>query len=473
MKYAYPRDQRMLVINGMLSIVLLLVVLQLWLLTATMNAYLGGDEMVIWPAALASLICFGLCAGLLQYLFALERPAALEVEGNSLQLILATGTFAVGFAVFGSASAMMPQIKDRLGLSPVEVSIALAVPVLLGSLGRIPLGMLSDRFGPRAVSIGVLICTVLAGFAIGFVDSFPTLLLCGFFLGIGLASFSAAAPLASGWYPAHRQGAALGVYGMGNIGQSMAALGAPVVAFAMGYRWGFWFFALLAFFWLVAFWALARDARRPLDAPVKRPQLLPLLREPKVWLLSLYYFLTFGGLVAMAVYLPTLLTDGTLFRLERLDAGFRAAGFAAVATLLRPVGGSLADRIGGQKVLLRVFPATCVLALVMALAVELESLFLFSIGALGMAAAIGLGNGAVFKLVPQYFPRAVGSVTGLVGAAGGLGGFFPPLVLGTLRQATGTYTWGFALLSLFSAVCLVVCLRTAPRPASVRLPLAA
>src|SRR5436190_3401388 len=167
MKRAFPRDQRATIINGMLCLVLVLVILQLWLLTATMNAYLGGDEAVIWPAALASLVCFGLGAGLLQYLYALERPVDyVAAEGNTLQLTMATGTFAVCFAVFGSASAMMPQIKERLGLGAVQVSIALAVPVLLGSLGRIPLGILSDRYGPRAVSTGVIICTVLAGTAI-------------------------------------------------------------------------------------------------------------------------------------------------------------------------------------------------------------------------------------------------------------------------------------------------------------------
>src|SRR5262249_28880999 len=155
------------------------------------------------------------------------------------------------------------------------------------------------------------------------------LLICGFFLGIGLTSFSSAAPLASGWYPARSQGVAMGIFGMGNIGQSMAVLGAPLVAAAMGYRsgvfdaaslagyrWGFWFFALLTFFWLLGFAALARDPRKPLGAPTKRPQLLPLLREGKVWILSCYYFLTFGGLVAMGVYLPTLLTDTHLFGLE-------------------------------------------------------------------------------------------------------------------------------------------------------------
>ena len=272
MKHAYPREQRMLIVNGMLCLVLILVVLQLWLLTATMNAFLGGDQAAIWPAVVASLVCFGLNAGLLNNLYvldhlALNRPAPRGNEGNALQLTLATGAFTVCFAVFGSVSAMMPTIQENLKLSATQVGIALAVPVLLGSLGRIPLGMLADRYGSRRVTIVVLVCTIIPGLLVGFVTTYPMLLVFCFFLGFGLASFAAAAPLASGWYPQNRQGAVLGVYGMGNIGQSIAALAAPMMAAASGYYWGFGFSAVLAFLWLAAFWMLARDGRR---APPRR-----------------------------------------------------------------------------------------------------------------------------------------------------------------------------------------------------------
>jgi NNP family nitrate/nitrite transporter-like MFS transporter len=275
-------------------------------------------------------------------------------------------------------------------------------------------------------------------------------------IGVALASFSVGVGFVNGWYPPARQGTALGIYGAGNVGQSLAAFGAPVLAGWLGFAWGFWAFALLTVVWLVAFWARAEDAPRRGPAKSLADFVRP-LRERMSWVLSLYYFLTFGGFVAMAVYLPIFLTD--MFGLTPRDAGLRTAGFVLLATGMRPVGGWLADRVGGERILLWVFPAVAGFAGFMAC----PMMATFTIGALGMAAAIGLGNGAVFKLVPEYFPRSVGSVTGLVGAAGGLGGFFPPLVLGGIRQATGSFTWGFVLLSVFSLVCLVTCRVVASR----------
>lgn len=371
-------------------------------------------------------------------------------EGNPLQLLLGTGAFAVCFAIFGSVAAMMPLLRKQLGLDPIQVSVALAVPVLLGSLGRIPLGVLTDRFGGRAVFSAVLACSIVPAMLMGWVGGYWQLLACGFFIGIALASFAVGVGFVSGWYPPRRQGMALGVYGAGNIGQSLAAFGAPLLVARLGSAaWGFWVFAALAAGWLVLFLLLAEDAPRHGPAKGLADFLAP-LRAPQSWVLSLYYFLTFGGFVAMALYLPIFLTE--TFGLSATDAGFRTAGFVVLATAMRPVGGVLADRIGGPRILRWVFPATAFTAVCMACPL----MSTFTVGALGMAAAIGLGNGAVFKLVPEHFPRAVGSVTGLVGAAGGLGGFFPPLLLGVIRQATGTFTWGFVLLTVFCLGCLLV-----------------
>ena len=196
--------------------------------------------------------------------------------------------------------------------------------------------------------------------------------------------------------------------------------------------------AVMLVIWAVAFGLLARNAPAPATAQRKGLGVMieVLTREKLSWLLSGFYFLTFGGFVAFSIYLPTLLKDE--FHLTPADAGFRTAGFVVLATLLRPLGGWLSDRIGGARVLSAVFLGVAPFALLMAW----SSMIPFTVGALGCAALLGLGNGAVFKLVPQYFPTQTGTVTGLVGAMGGLGGFFPPLLLAFFRsQHRGHLAW--------------------------------
>lgn len=373
-------------------------------------------------------------------------------QGNTLQLATATISFALCFAVFGSISAMMPILKERLALTPWEVSLAVAFPVLLGSLGRLPLGIAADRYGGRRVFLATMIASIVPAILLGLIEEYWQLLVCGFFAGISLASFSVGVGFVSRWYPPGRQGAALGVYGAGNIGQSLAAYGSPLLAGILGYRWGFWTFAFALGIWIVLFALLARDAESAAK-PATMQELVTPLREKESWILSFFYFLTFGGFVAMSVYLPLFLTQG--FGLTPQDAGFRTAGFVVLATVVRPFGGVMADKHGGIRVLRWVFPVTFVMGTFLACPLMAT----FTVGALGMATAIGIGNGAVFKLVPDYFPKSVGTVTGLVGAAGGLGGFFPPLLVGVLHEATGHYSVGFILLSLTSLTCYLIARR--------------
>ncbi len=172
-----------------------------------------------------------------------------------------------------------------------------------------------------------------------------------------------------------------------------------------------------------------------------------LRRAPTAWLLGAFYFLTFGGFVAFSIYLPTLLR--AQFGLAPADAGLRAAGFVVLATLMRPVGGWLADRIGGAQVLSWVFGGVALFSLLL----TWPSMVPFTVGALSCAMLMGLGNGAVFKLVPEHFPKDTGTVTGLVGALGGLGGFFPPLLLGVFRDRLGVIWPGFLLLSATALRC--------------------
>ena len=371
--------------------------------------------------------------------------------GAAWALFLSTSAFAVSFAVWGLIGALAPTFAQTYGLSAKAKSLMIAIPVLLGALGRIPAGMLADRFGGRKVFSALLLLSAIPAVLIGVSNSYAQLIGLGLFLGIAGSTFPVGVGFTSKCFTPDQQGTALGVYGMGNIGQSLAVFGAPVLAIMLGsWRSVFFAFAAMSLIWAAVFYLFARDVVSTAKPKTMAENLAVLRREPTAWVLSLFYFLTFGGFVAFAIYLPSLLMD--TFKLSAADAGFRTAGFVLVATLMRPVGGMLADRKGGARVLVPVFIAVALLGALMGC----PWMPTFTVGALGAAAALGLGNGAVFKLVPQYFPNETASVTGLVGAFGGLGGFFPPLVLGVLRDATGAYTWGFIFLAIFALSCLAV-----------------
>jgi MFS transporter, NNP family, nitrate/nitrite transporter len=371
--------------------------------------------------------------------------------GAARALFLSTTAFAVSFAIWGLISALAPTFTQTYGLSAKNKSLLIAIPVLLGSLGRLPAGMLADRFGGRKVFATLLVLSAVPAAAIGFTKSFAQLLWLGLFLGMAGTTFSVGVGFTSRWFAPEKQGTALGVYGMGNIGQSIAVFGAPVLALQWGsWRSVFYAFAALSFIWGIIFYLFARDASVTAKPKTLSENLSVLRRSPLAWVLALFYFVTFGGFVAFSIYLPTLLKD--MYGLTATDAGARTAGFVLLATLMRPVGGWLADKWGGARVLVFVFIGVAGLGVLMGC----PWMATFTVGALGAAAALGLGNGAVFKLVPQYFPKETGTVTGLVGAFGGLGGFFPPLLLGVIRDATGVYWPGFILLAVFALACLLV-----------------
>lgn len=369
----------------------------------------------------------------------------------SRALVLSTIAFTLSFAVWGLVGALAPRFREMYGLTSFQTSLLIAVPVLLGSIGRLPMGILADRFGGRIVFGLLLVLCLIPALGASFSTSYGMLIAWGFLLGFSGTSFSVGVAFASKWFPARQQGTALGIYGMGNIGQSVAVFGAPaIVAATADYRVPFWIFGAAAGVFGIIFLLFARNSEVRAEPKRFREYLSILKRERLAWALSLFYFLTFGGFVALSIYLPTLLKD--MFGLTPTDAGARVAGFVIVATGMRPIGGWLADRYGGAHVLVLVLGLISVFAIGMTSGV----MFIFTAGALGTAALLGLGNGAVFKLVPEFFPRETGTVTGLVGAAGGLGGFFPPLVLGVIKGQTGAYALGFIFLSGFALICLAV-----------------
>ena len=362
-------------------------------------------------------------------------------SGATRALALATLSFLLSFAAWGLIGGLAPVFTDLYGLAASRTALLVAVPVLLGSLARLPMGMLTDRFGGRAVFTALMALSGVAAWIVPATHSYGSLVAAAFFLGLAGSSFAIGAAFVSRWTPSSRQGTALGVYGLGTLGQSLAVFGGPLVAALFGWQAVFHGTGVLLFVWAAMFLLLARNPPAAVRPAGVGAMLRVLRDEPTAWLLGAFYFLTFGGFVAFSIYLPTLLR--AQFGLTPADAGFRAAGFVVLATGLRPVGGWLSDRIGGAQVLSWVFAGIAVFAWLLAW----PSMLPFTVGALACAVFMGLGNGAVFKLVPERFPRETGTVTGLVGALGGLGGFFPPLLLGVFRDTVGVLWPGFALLS--------------------------
>ena len=386
---------------------------------------------------------------------------------NPRALGIATAAFTVCFFAWSLFGPLGPTLQTHLHLSDFRLAFIVAIPVVLGAIMRIPVGILADRYGGRLVFTALMAYSIAPLVLLAlFHNSFATVAVFGFLLGVTGASFAVGVPFVNRWYDKPRQGFALGVYGMGMGGTVIAALTAPKMAKHWSLATPFWVAAVAMAAMTAIFWLVARDAPAPATAsgPVSFTAPLAVFRRNvRAWALTLFYFLSFGGFVALYLYLPKLLTG--VHHLTKTDAGYRAAGFALLAVLARPAGGWLSDRIGAQRVLRISFIATIALAAI--LAGTYRHIVPLTVCCLAVAVALGLGTGAVFKLVPYWFPDEVGAVTGVVGAAGGLGGFFPPLVMAVVKSLTGSYTLGFVLLAAVAALCLVVLVRldrTPPAP---------
>ncbi|QYR21387.1 MFS transporter [Paenibacillus sp. sptzw28] len=370
-------------------------------------------------------------------------------RGSALALIFSTFAMMASFVIWNVFPPIAGKIQELFQLTTVQKSILIATPVLLGSIVRIPMGIYTDRLGGRKVFAVTMLFLALPLLLAGWTDSFGFMLLCALMIGMAGTTFAISLTYVSRWYPPEKQGFVLGLAGLGNIGGAVASFTVPVISANYGLSWVFWGLAIMIVLVTVIFWFFTSDLPAPAQHKTFK-QSLSVLKFKSTWMLSLFYFLTFGGFVAFSVYLPTFLKE--CFGLTATDAGLKTAGFILVATLIRPLGGYWADRMGSQKVLVIVFGGTGLTALM--LAFSLESLPYFSVGCLVTAALLGLGNGAVFKMVPEVSSANTGAVTGIVGAAGGLGGFFPPIVLGLIKNATGGYMLGFVLLMVFACVCL-------------------
>jgi NNP family nitrate/nitrite transporter-like MFS transporter len=374
-------------------------------------------------------------------------------------LALATVGFAVNFWAWALLSPLGPLFRTTgtLGaLSESDVALLVAVPVIVGSVGRIPVGALTDRFGGRVMFPLVSAATIVPVLFIGFfgLDSYPVLLAGGVFLGIGGTAFAVGVPFVNAWFPPERRGLAVGVFGAGMGGTAISAFTTVRLFTEVGEKAPFLITAAALAAYAVLSWLVLRDAPgRQAPAGSLGSRLVANARLPISWQACALYAVAFGGYVAFSVYLPSYLK--TAYELDAADAANRMAGFVLVAVVMRPVGGWLSDRFDAIPVLAVGFAVVVVGAAVAATTPLLEHIG--TVAFLGMAAALGAGSGATFALIAKTTdPARVGGVTGLVGAAGGLGGFAPPLIMGYVYGRTSSYAIGLGLLSAAAAVALVL-----------------
>ncbi len=377
-----------------------------------------------------------------------------------MNLALATVAFALCFTAWSLIAPFAKTFKQDLELNYTEALLLTAIPVVLGSLLRMPLGILTDRYGGRVMFTLLLAFSALPAVLFGYAHDYWALLAVGFLLGVAGASFAVGVPFVAGWYGRARQGFALGIYGIGNIGTAVAFFGAPPVANHWGRETVGWVIGIALLAAAGAFFLLARNAPA---AGVPADYGAVLRAGWRLYRLAFFYFITFGGFVAMGFLLPTLLQDW--FGYSKSGASARAAGFIIAATAARPVGGWVADRVGAVPVLVLAFAGIAIDAAVLATLAPEPRIVPVTIASLTLGAFLGSGSGAAFKLVPGEFPDNPGAAGGVVGAAGGLGGFFPPIYVGVVKDAEGTYTFGFVGLLVFVVTCLLLAvwlLRSAP-----------
>jgi MFS transporter, NNP family, nitrate/nitrite transporter len=378
----------------------------------------------------------------------------LETSAATRNLALATMAFAVGFWAWNIIAPLAASYREDLGLDSTQNSILVAMPVLVGSLGRIPVGALTDRFGGKrmfAILSFLSVIPVLLVMLAGNASSYVGLLASAFLLGIAGTSFAAGIPFVNAWYEPQHRGKATGIFGAGMGGTALSAFFTPRFVEWFGYTATHLILvaALIATGVLVLAFMQDSPAWRPNNDPVV-PKLMGAARLAVTWQMSFLYAVTFGGFVAFSTYLPTYLK--VIYDFSQTDAGTRTAGFALAAVIARPLGGTLSDRLGPRPVVLTSLAGAAILALV--IATEPQPEIPAGTSFVLMAFSLGLGAGGVFTWVAQRSPaERVGAITGIVGAAGGLGGYFPPLVMGaTYDEGGNDYAIGLGLLCVTALV---------------------
>ena len=380
-------------------------------------------------------------------------------EGHLPTLIASFLHFDLSFMLWVLLGALGIYIAEGAHLSPSQKGLMVAVPILSGSLLRLPLGLLGDRFGGKRIGVAML-ALLFIPLALGLFasNSLSALIAIGLMLGTAGASFAVALPLASHWYPPARQGLVMGLAAAGNSGTVIANLLAPRIAAVVGWHNVLGLAMIPLALVLLAFLLMAKDSpTRSTGLPFKRYSAA--LKRPDLWWLCIFYSVTFGGYVGLSSFLPIFFRDQ--YFIKPINAGYLTALAAFVGSGVRPIGGYLADRVGGARMLV-------VLLFAIGIIYGFGSL-LPAIGPMvGLVVAgmvfLGMGNGAVFQIVPRRFKNEIGVATGMVGAIGGLGGFFLPTLLGSIKQNYGSFGAGFVVLSIMAVasgvlLCVLIAIR--------------
>lgn len=390
-------------------------------------------------------------------------PAATTRAQRTKALVFATLGFTVTFWAWSLISPLGPRfVEEKL---TDDAALIVAIPVLVGSLGRILVGALTDRLGGRLMMPFIAMITVVPVLFVGFIGqyNYTTLIIGGFFLGVAGTSFAVGVPYVNRWFPKESRGSAIGVYGMGMIGTAISAF-TTVPLHNISPQLPFIVAAVVLVVYAILAYTMMRNP--PDWQPVRQSLIATLGRTLSIkltWQAAYLYALAFGGYVAFSVYLPTFLTNA--YELEPADASLRMAGFVIVAVLARPLGGMLSDRIGAVKTLGVAYSLIAICAI--ALSFDPQHIVVYTTEFILMSAGLGLGSGATFALIAQRSdPARVGSITGFVGAAGGLGGFVPPILLSAMWSATQSYSLGLLLLAGFTVLALLVTLWVGTVPAS-------
>ncbi|MER9654181.1 NarK/NasA family nitrate transporter [Mesorhizobium sp. M0152] len=421
-------------------------------------------------------------------------PAAPSQDNAPKQaLIMSTIAFTVCFAVWTIFSIIGIRIKQELGLNETEFGLLVGTPILTGSLVRMLLGIWTDRFGGRLVYTATMLAAAVATFLLAYAHTYGQMLIAA--LGVGLAggSFAVGVAYVSRFFPAGRQGTALGIFGVGNVGAAVTKFLAPFVLLSWGWQSVAQIWAAALIIMAVVFWfttgddPVIRERRAGKAAPARSfwQEFAP-LKNLQVWRFAFYYFFAFGAFVALSLWLPRYLIGVYGFGIA--TAGMIGAAYSIPASVFRAYGGVLSDRIGARTVLYWTFAVSIVATLVLSLpptdyvvhGITGPIAFHFAIGPvafIAVASALGffmsLGKAAVYKHIPAYYPGSVGAVGGVVGMIGGLGGFVLPIAFGALNDLTGVWSSCFMLLFVIVAACFAwmhFSIRRMERAASAEAP---